>query len=312
MNILNQLKTKLSRTRENLIIKIKEALAGKSFFDQSTRDRLEEILISSDIGYDLTARILENVRRELVNVPEKIHDSAILELIKNELKNTLNSNLEQSREIKDSLKDKPSPYIILVLGVNGVGKTTTIGKLAFNYQQQGKKVLIAASDTFRAAASDQLQIWSERANVKIVTNEKSIDPGAVTYQAIEKAVKENYDILLIDTAGRLHTKKHLMDELSKLNRIINKKLNRDPDEVLLVIDASTGQNAVYQADEFSKAAKLTGLVVTKLDGTAKGGIIFQIIQKQKIPIRFIGVGENLNDLKPFNTDEFISAILDEA
>ncbi len=215
---------------------------------------------------------------------------------------------------KNKIKSNNSikPYVVLVIGVNGVGKTTTIGKLAYNYKQEGKKVLIAASDTFRAAASEQLEIWSERAKADIVINEKSIDPASVAFEAIEKAIKENYDILLIDTAGRLHNKAYLMDELNKLNRIISKKLNRAPDETLLVLDGNSGQNAIVQADEFSKTALITGLVVTKLDGTAKGGIVFQICAKNKIPVKYIGVGEAIEDLKPFNAQEFISALVDNS
>jgi len=234
-------------------------------------------------------------------------DKIIFDVVKSELKKIFDNN--STSRVSES-NNQAKPYIILVIGVNGAGKTTTIGKLAYNYKEQGKKVLIAASDTFRAAASEQLEIWSERAKADIVISEKSVDPSAVAYEAIEKAHKEKYDVLLIDTAGRLHTKSYLMDELVKLNRIITKKLNRAPDETLLVLDGNSGQNAVVQSDEFSKTALITGLVITKLDGTAKGGIVFQIFEKQKIPVKYIGVGEDITDLQPFNAEEFISAIVD--
>jgi fused signal recognition particle receptor len=268
---------------------------------------LEEILISSDIGYDLSTKIIENVRTEIMNIKDRTNEKIIFEVLKAELKRIFESNsLINQNEYSNNAK----PYVILVIGVNGVGKTTTIGKLAYNFNQLGKKVLIAASDTFRAAAAEQLEIWSVRAKADIVINEKSIDPSAVAYEAIEKSVKENYDILLIDTAGRLHTKSFLMDELNKLNRIISKKLNRAPDETLLVLDGNSGQNALVQANEFNKTTLITGLVITKLDGTAKGGIVFNICEKLKIPVKYVGIGEGINDLIPFNSEEFVSAIVD--
>jgi fused signal recognition particle receptor len=307
MGIFNNLRERLTKTRDNLVNKIKETVSGKATLDPNTLEQLEEILISSDIGYDLSSRIIENVRAEMLNIKDRSSERIVFDVVKSELKKIFENNTDQ----KTNTSSKSEiPYVMLVIGVNGVGKTTTIGKLAHNFYQQGKKVLIAASDTFRAAASEQLEIWSERAKADIVINDKSIDPAAVTFEALDKSIKEKYDILLIDTAGRLHTKSYLMDELQKLNRIILKKLNRAPDEVLLIIDANSGQNALVQANEFSKTSIITGLVITKLDGTAKGGIVFNICEKMKIPVKYIGVGEGIEDLRPFAPDEFIDAIID--
>ena len=307
MSIFNSLRERLSKTRNNLVNRIKETISGKANLDSDTLEQLEEILISSDVGFDLSNKIIENVRAEMLSAKDKTNENVIFDVLKSELKKIFDS----SSPVKpNKSNNKKKPYVILVLGVNGAGKTTTIGKLAYSYKQLGKKVLIAASDTFRAAASEQLEIWSERAKADILIKENSIDPSAVAFEAIERATKENYDVLLIDTAGRLHNKTYLMDELSKLNRIISKKLDRAPDETLLVLDGNSGQNALVQADEFSKTAFITGLVITKLDGTAKGGIVFQICEKNKIPVKYIGVGEGINDLQSFNAEEFISALVD--
>lgn len=307
MGIFNNLRERLTKTRDNLVNKIKETVSGKATLDPNTLEQLEEILISSDVGYDLSVRIIESVRTEMINVKDRTNERIIFDVVKAELKKIFENN---NHHKTNELSHNEAPYVILVIGVNGVGKTTTIGKLAHNFYQEGKKVLIAASDTFRAAASEQLEIWSERAKADIVINDKSIDPSAVTFEALDKAIKEKYDILLIDTAGRLHTKSYLMDELNKLNRIIEKKIKRAPDEVLLILDGNSGQNALVQANEFSKASGITGLVITKLDGTAKGGIVFNICEKMKIPVKYIGVGEGIDDLRQFNPDEFISAIVE--
>lgn len=307
MSIFNSLRDRLSKTRNNLVNRIKETISGKATLDLNTLEQLEEILISSDVGHDLSNKIIENIRAEILNRKDRTSDKIIFDVLKSELKKIFDNN-SVTKVIESNHQAKP--YVILVIGVNGVGKTTTIGKLAYNYKEQGKKVLIAASDTFRAAAAEQLEIWSERAKADIVINEKSIDPSAVAYEAIEKSLKENYDVLLIDTAGRLHNKTYLMDELIKLNKIITKKLQRAPNETLLILDGNSGQNALVQADEFSKTSLITGLVITKLDGTAKGGIVFQICEKKKIPVKYIGVGEGISDLRLFNAEEFISAIVD--
>ena len=307
MGLFNNLRDRLSKTRENLVNRIKETVSGKAILDAATLEQLEEILISSDVGFDLSTKIIENVRTEMVDVRDRTNEKIIFDVVKSELKKIFDNN-SLTKSSESIIQNKP--YVILVIGVNGVGKTTTIGKLAYNYKQQGKKVLIAACDTFRAAASEQLEIWSERANADIVINENSIDPSAVAFEAIDKSLKENYDVLFVDTAGRLHNKSYLMDELNKLNKIISKKLNRAPDETLLILDGNSGQNAISQADEFSKIVLITGLVITKLDGTAKGGIVFNICSKMKIPVKYIGVGEAITDLRLFNAEEFISAIID--
>ena len=307
MGIFTNLRDRLSKTRDNLVNRIKETVSGKAILDATTLEQLEEILISSDVGFDLSTKIIENVRTEMLDVKDRANEKIIFDVVKSELKKIFDNN---SSNVNNTIVEKIKPIVILVIGVNGVGKTTTIGKLAYNYKQQGKKVLIAACDTFRAAASEQLEIWSERAKADIVINENSIDPSAVAFEAIDKSVKENYDVLLVDTAGRLHNKSYLMDELNKLNRIISRKLKRAPDESLLILDGNSGQNAIAQADEFSKIVFITGLVITKLDGTAKGGIVFNICSKMKIPVKYIGVGEAITDLCLFNAEEFISAIID--
>lgn len=310
MSIFNNLRERLEKTRNNLVNRIKETLSGKANIDLDVLDKIEEILISADIGFSLTSKIIDGIRTELKKQKMRNDEKIIFEVLKAELKKIFNNGMINSSKNILTNHSHSKPLVILIVGVNGVGKTTTIGKLAHQFKEEGKKVLIAASDTFRAAAKEQLEIWSERAKADILINENSSDPSAVTYDAIEKAIKDSYDILLIDTAGRLHNKSYLMDELHKLNRIVKKKLNRAPDETLLIIDATSGQNAVLQAEEFSKVTQLTGLVVTKLDGSAKGGVVFQICEKQKIPIRYIGLGEGINDLKVFNPDEFISALVD--
>jgi len=307
MGLFTNLRDRLSKTRDNLVNRIKETVSGKAILDATTLEQLEEILISSDVGFDLSTKIIENVRTEMVNVKDRTNEKIIFDVVKAELKKIFCDN-SLTKLSESVIQNKP--YVILVIGVNGVGKTTTIGKLAYNYKQQGKKVLIAACDTFRAAAGEQLEIWSERAKADFIMNEKSIDPSAVAFEAIDKSLKENYDVLLVDTAGRLHNKSYLMDELNKLNRIISKKLKRAPDETLLILDGNSGQNAILQADEFSKIALITGLVITKLDGTAKGGIVFQICDKKKLAVKYIGVGEAITDLRLFSADEFISAIVD--
>lgn len=307
MSLLNNLRDRLTKTRDNLVKRIKETVTGKATLDSKTLDQLEDVLISADIGFDLSNRIIEDVRSELLQEKDRDDEKVIFNVLNKQLKKIFENN-SKSKENENSNAEKPK--VILIVGVNGVGKTTTIGKLAYKFKEQNKKVLIAASDTFRAAAKEQLEIWSDRAKADIVMHDKSVDPSSVAFEALDKAIKENYDVLLVDTAGRLHNKSSLMDELNKLNRIITKKLNRAPDETYLVIDGNSGQNALVQADEFSKIIPITGLIVSKLDGTAKGGMVFQISEKKKIPVKYIGVGEGVEDLQQFNPDEFISALLD--
>jgi fused signal recognition particle receptor len=216
----------------------------------------------------------------------------------------------QNLDIEEEKIHKHKPYIILIVGINGVGKTTTVGKLAHNYKKAGLKVIIGAADTFRAAANEQLEIWAKRADVGITLNKQSTDPSSVAYDTVQKAIKEKFDVVLIDTAGRLHNKSHLMDELGKIKRVINKVLPNAPNDTFLVLDGNTGQNAIIQAEEFSKVTDITGLIITKLDGTAKGGVVFQISSKQKIPVKYIGIGEGIDDLQTFIPEQFVKAIFD--
>ncbi|OIP57880.1 MAG: signal recognition particle-docking protein FtsY [Ignavibacteria bacterium CG2_30_36_16] len=300
-----KLKDGLSKTRTKIVNSISETLNGKAVVDDKTLDEIEEILITSDIGFDTTAKIITQARIRLHNEKNRI-TTTIIDTVKKELISVLEvENISHQFEI-----GKYKPFVILVVGVNGVGKTTTIGKLAHNFQIAGLKVLVGAADTFRAAAGEQLGIWAKRANVEIIQKEHGSDPSSVAYDTVVEAKKNNFDIVLIDTAGRLHNKSNLMEELKKIKNVMAKIVPYAPNETLLVLDATTGQNAILQADEFSKVTEISGLVVTKLDGTAKGGVVFQIINKQKIPIRYIGVGEKIDDLQNFQPKLFVDAIFD--
>jgi len=303
----NRLKEGLSNTRNKLFNSINEVLSGKAVIDTSTFDKIEEILISSDIGVEVAESIIESTRIKLKNEKDRSNVS-VIETVKKELTSVLN-RIEIHNEEEDSIK-KFKPYVILVVGINGVGKTTTVGKMAHNYKRNGLRVIIGAADTFRAAANQQLEIWANRAGVEIYQKIKGSDPSSVVYDTISKAIKEKYDIVVIDTAGRLHVKTNLMEELGKVNRVIAKLLPHAPNETLLVLDGTTGQNAILQTEEFSKVINITGLVITKLDGTAKGGVVFQISAKQKVPVKYIGVGEGIDDLQSFDPQLFISAIFD--
>ncbi|WP_304129845.1 signal recognition particle-docking protein FtsY [Ignavibacterium album] len=299
---LDKIKSGLSKTRNKIVQSISETLTGKAQIDENTLEQIEEILITSDIGVDTAGMIIENVRKALKSEKDRSADN-VLNLIKTELYQILP---DSNNKILLSSK----PYIILVVGVNGVGKTTSIGKLAYNYKNLGYRVIVGAADTFRAAANEQLEIWAKRAGVEIINSEKGTDPSSVAFETIKKAVEENYDVVLIDTAGRLHNKTNLMNELSKIKKVIKKFSESAPNETLLVLDGTTGQNALVQAMEFSKVTDLTGLILTKLDGTAKGGVVFQICSKLKIPIRYIGIGEGIEDLQEFDKESFISALFE--
>ncbi len=302
---LNRLKEGLSKTRDKLVTKITETFSGKAVIDDTTLNELEEILISSDMSAELSEKIINNLRINLKTEKDRTL-SNILELLKSELLNILDK--EQSHAISNEDKIKIKPYVILIVGVNGVGKTTTIGKLASNFKKTGNKVIVGAADTFRAAANEQLDIWAQRAGVEIIQHKQGTDPSSVAFETVKKAIDGDYDIVLIDTAGRLHSKVNLMNELNKINKAISKVLPGAPQDTFLVLDATLGQNAIVQADEFSKVTKLSGLVITKLDGTAKGGTIFQICETNKIPVKYIGVGEKLDDLQTFNSSSFIDAL----
>ena len=302
---LGKLKNGLTKTREKIFNSISETISGKAIIDEEVLDELEEVLITSDIGMDTAERVIEAARKSLKSEKERSEEK-IISIIKNELVKSLDEHNKYKSEFEQIEKFKP--FVILIVGVNGAGKTTTIGKLARNYKSAGLRVVIGSADTFRAAANEQLEIWAKRAGVDLIQREHGSDPSAVAYDTLISAKQSNADIVIIDTAGRLHTKTNLMDELKKIKRVLTKVLDYAPNEIFLVIDGNTGQNGLVQAKEFSKATDLTGLIITKLDGTAKGGIVFQITSEQKIPVKYIGVGEGIEDLQTFDSKEFVSAI----
>lgn len=291
----------LEKTRQNLNYKLQTVFKGTDINDEFY-DELEEVLVTSDIGVETVMNIIDNLKERLVreNILERKDAFPIL---KDEIKNIMNSSIE-SRD----LELEPSPAILLVVGVNGVGKTTTIGKLSYQFRQEGKNVLIAAADTFRAAAIEQLKEWANRANVDIIAHEESADPASVIYDAIMAAKARKTDILICDTAGRLHNKQNLMNELNKIKRVIDREYPNAVKENLLVLDATTGQNAIIQAKSFKETSDITGVCVTKLDGTAKGGVIIALESELHLPVKIIGVGEKIEDLQAFNVDDFVEAL----
>ena len=300
----DKLKSGLTKTREKLFNKITETITGKAVIDDATIDEIEEILISSDIGFDTSEKIIQDVRLVLKNEKDRSNLN-IIQVVKNELTSIVDLREDNDEKYKF---ENHKPYVILIVGVNGAGKTTTIGKLAHNFCNAGLKVIVGAADTFRAAANEQLDVWAKRAGVEIIQKDQGTDPSSVAFDTLKHAVKNNYDIALVDTAGRLHTKSNLMEELNKIKRTMKKILPDAPNETLLVIDGATGQNAISQVEEFSKVSDINGLVITKLDGTAKGGVIFQICNRLKIPVKYIGVGEGIDDLQTFDPGLFVSAI----
>lgn len=303
----NKLKGGLSKTRDKIFNSITETISGKAKIDDDVLDDIEEILITSDIGMETAERIITAARKALRSEKER-EQANIISIIKDELVKVLDENSNGNSEFTGVENFKP--YVILVVGVNGAGKTTTIGKLAHNYKQAGLKVVIGSADTFRAAANEQLEVWANRAGVEVIQREHGADPSAVAFDTLNAAKKSSADIVIIDTAGRLHTKNNLMEELKKIKRVLGKVFPYAPNDTFLVIDGNTGQNGLIQAREFSKFTDLTGLVITKLDGTAKGGIIFQIINEQNIPVKYIGVGEGINDLQTFDSKQFVNAIFE--
>ncbi|MCH7724023.1 MAG: signal recognition particle-docking protein FtsY [Bacteroidetes bacterium] len=307
----NKLKSGLSKTRNKIVNSINEKITGKAVIDENIIDEIEEILITSDIGFDTAEKIIENLRVNLKSEKDRSQFN-IIKTIKDELVSVISNGSTDDKNKEDDITKIFKPYVILIVGVNGVGKTTTIGKLAYNFKSGRTKVLIGAADTFRAAAGEQLDIWADRAGADIVQKESGSDPSAVAFETVEKAVNENYDFVLIDTAGRLHNKANLMNELGKIKRAINKVLPGAPHDTFLILDATFGQNALIQADEFSKVIDISGLIITKLDGTAKGGVVFQICNKQSIPVKFIGVGESIEDLQTFDPRIFVDAIFGTA
>ena len=297
----------LQKTREGFFSKITKAIAGKSTVDEEVLDNLEEALVSADVGIETTVEIINRIESRVAK-DKYLNTSELNGILKQEIQNMLVSAPEDTSYINYELPAGYKPHIILVVGVNGVGKTTTIGKLAHNFSRAGKSVLLGAADTFRAAAVDQLTIWSERTNVPIVKKEMGSDPASVAYDTVISGVARNADVIIIDTAGRLHNKAYLMDELTKIKRVIQKVIPEAPHEVMLVLDGSTGQNALEQARHFTAATDVTALTITKLDGTAKGGVVLAIAHQFKIPVKFIGVGEKAEDLLVFDKQQFVEGL----
>lgn len=296
----------LKKTSDNIFNRLGKALVGKSTVDDDVLDNLEEILISSDVGINTTLKIIERIQLRVAR-DKYLGASELDGLLKEEIARLLTEN--QSEDVQDfTIPEGKKPYVIMVVGVNGVGKTTTIGKLSAQFKEDGKSVLLGAADTFRAAAVDQLKLWGERVGVPVISKGMNTDPSAVAFDAVQEGVDQGVDVIIIDTAGRLHTKANLMNELSKIKRVVQKVIPDAPHEVLLVLDGSTGQNAVIQAREFTKATEVTALAITKLDGTAKGGVVIGISDEFKIPVKYIGVGEKIGDLQVFNKGEFVDSL----
>ena len=299
----------LEKTKESFFGKITRAVAGKSKVDDEVLDNLEEVLVTSDVGVDTTLNIIKRIE-ERVARDKYVTTSELNGILRDEIASLLTENNTNDTEGFD-LPATKTPYVIMVVGVNGVGKTTTIGKLAYQFKKAGKKVYLGAADTFRAAAVEQLVIWSERVGVPIVKQQMGSDPASVAFDTLSSAVANHADVVLIDTAGRLHNKKGLMDELSKIKRVMQKVIPDAPHDVMLVLDGSTGQNAFEQAKQFTAATEVTSMAITKLDGTAKGGVVIGISDQFKIPVRYIGLGEGMEDLQPFNRKEFVNSLFGE-
>ena len=301
MGFFDKLKSGLTKTKKSFDEKINNVFSSFRKVDEDFLDELEEVLIMSDIGMDTSIKIISSLRERIKK--EKIQDPE-------EVKKALREEMKKILDVADiSLHLETKPSVILVVGVNGVGKTTSIGKIANNLVKKGKKVVVAAADTFRAAAVEQLEIWANRSNSQIVKREEGVDPASVVFDAIKITKDSNVDVLIVDTAGRLHNKKYLMDELHKIQKVINKEMPEASKEVLLVIDGTTGQNAISQVKAFKEETDITGLVLTKLDGTAKGGVVIGIVEENNIPVKFIGIGEQIDDMETFNSEEFVNAII---
>lgn len=299
----------LEKTKESFFSKLGKALVGKSTVDDEVLDNLEEILISGDVGVTTTLKIIERIQQRVAR-DKYLNTSELDKILRAEIASLLAENKSEDVQDFETPSDK-KPYVIMVVGVNGVGKTTTIGKLSAQFKKRNKSVLLGAADTFRAAAVDQLKRWGERVGVPVVAKGMNTDPAAVAFESVKEGVDRNADVVIVDTAGRLHTKVNLMQELSKIKRVMQKVIPDAPHEVLLVLDGSTGQNAVVQAREFTKATDVTALAITKLDGTAKGGVVIGISDEFKIPVKYIGVGEKVDDLQVFNKIEFVNSLFNK-
>ncbi len=302
-SVFQKLKDGLSKTRSTLVSRIDALLLGEKVIDQELLDDLEEILITADIGVNTTQELIDDARKKL-DRNELSDPQALKRLLKEDITSYIQSGVKSAEQVMP----EEGPFVVMVVGVNGVGKTTTIGKLARKFMDSGQSVMMVAADTFRAAAIEQLQIWGERIGVPVIAQSKGADPSAVVFDALDRAKKQPVDVVIVDTAGRLHTKVNLMEELKKVKRVINKKMPGAPHEISLVIDATTGQNGVSQAKLFSEALDITGLALTKLDGTAKGGIVVNICRELKVPLRFIGIGEGTEDLRDFESKTFVEAL----
>jgi fused signal recognition particle receptor len=301
MGFFDKLKNGLNKTKTSFDEKINNVFKSFRKVDEDFLDELEEVLIMSDIGMDTSVKIISNLREKIKK--EKIQDEE-------DVKQALREEMQKILDVTDiGLHLNTKPSVILVVGVNGVGKTTSIGKMANRLAKDGKKVVVAAADTFRAAAVEQLEIWAKRAGADIVKRDEGVDPASVVFDAIKKTKENGADVLIVDTAGRLHNKKYLMDELNKIQKVINKEMPDADKEVLLVIDGTTGQNAISQVKAFKQETDITGIVLTKLDGTAKGGVVIGIVEENKIPVKFIGVGEQIDDMEIFNSEDFVKAII---
>lgn len=305
----SKLKEGLAKTRDNLIQRVTNIITSRSKIDEELFDDIEESLILADVGVSTTTKIIvdikSRIRREKIESPEML-----LPIIKEEIASIFIDVTDGEKNYE--LANEYKPYVILIVGVNGVGKTTTVGKLAYNFKNKGYNVIIGAADTFRAAANEQLEVWAERAGVKIIQQKHGADPSAVVFDTLQSAKAQKSDVVIIDTAGRLHTKVNLMEELKKIKRVMQKVIDYAPNEVLLVLDATTGQNAIQQAKIFGEATGITGLILTKLDGTAKGGVVLAIANDLKVPVKYIGVGEKIDDLQPFDKNAFVDALFNKS
>ena len=295
----------LEKTKQSFFSKLGKAIAGKSKVDDEVLDELEEVLITSDVGIDTTLKVIERIESR-VSKDKYMGTAELDQILRDEIAALLSEN--NTEDLADFELPDHRPHVILVVGVNGVGKTTTIGKLAAQFKAKGKSVVLGAADTFRAAAVDQLKLWGERVGVPVVAHGMNTDPSAVAFDAVKQGVETGADLVIVDTAGRLHTKVHLMNELSKIKRVMQKFIPEAPHEIMLVLDGSTGQNAFIQAQEFTKATEVSALAITKLDGTAKGGVVIGISDQFKIPVKYIGVGEKVDDLQVFNKAEFVDSL----
>ncbi len=295
----------LEKSKQSFFSKLSKAVAGKSKVDDDVLDNLEEVLVSSDVGVDTTLKIIDRIEARVAK-DKYLGTEELNQILRDEIASLL-SETNLGNETEFTIPKDKKPYVLMVVGVNGVGKTTTIGKLASQFKKQGLKVVLGAADTFRAAAIDQLQIWADRVEVPIIKQEMGSDPASVAFDTLQSGVNQGADVIIIDTAGRLHNKVNLMNELTKIKRVMQKVIDDAPHEVLLVLDGSTGQNAFEQAKHFTKATEVTSLAVTKLDGTAKGGVVIGISDQFKIPVKYIGVGEGIDDLQVFNKHEFVDS-----